>query len=92
MQSTQHQTIRVNAASCYFSAYDSEISVSERLAGGDKLTVAGLTQQDLWEAVTSYVRQHRHRDADPKTAAWLESLLQAAGDALESHKQKEAAA
>jgi len=92
MQSTKHQTIRVNAASCYFSAYDSDVSISERLAGGDKLTVSGLTQQDLWEAVIGYVRQHRHQDANPKVASWLESLQQAAADAMETHKAKESAA
>jgi len=92
MQSTKHQTIRVNAASCYFSAYDSDVSVSERIAGGDKLTVSGLTQQDLREAVIGYVRQYRHLDADLKVASWLESLQQATADAMEAHKAKEPAA
>jgi len=92
MQTSNHQTVRISSASCYFSAYDSEISVTERLAGGDRITISGLTQETLWEAVTSYIRSHRHQDANPKVASWLESLQQAAADAMETHKSKEPAA
>ena len=75
MQTRNHTTVTLYGANLNLSSWGSE-SISATDASGDQISLVGISQQKLRDAITSYVRSLRHASTSEQAgaAAWLALL------------------
>lgn len=75
MQTRNHTTVTVHGGTLNLSSWGSE-SIHATDASGDQITIAGISNKQLRDAITSYVRSLRHASTSEQTSAkaWLELL------------------